>query len=363
MRPGGSFRWILGRHAGPEIPIGRHSQSRIDVGGPDMRQTITRSRRLTAAGLAVIATLIVAACGSSGTPGSSSSSAGGSSGISVQPNIASEVPSAIKSKGAIQVATDATYAPNEFIDPASGQIKGWDIDFAKALSTVLGIPFVISNADFATIIPDLGTRYDLGVSSFSPTAEREKTVDFVTYYQAGEAWLIKTGGTSVTQASDLCGKTVAVETGTTEESDAWGFMGKKPDGTAIAGDPDNCAKAGKSDITVASFGKQTDANSALTGGRAQVGWLDQPVAQYQTKVLQGQLQLTGQPCSVAPYGIAIAKGSGMIKPLTDAIKYLIDKGYYAQVLKNWNVASGAITSSAVALNNNSSVGPTCVPSY
>jgi polar amino acid transport system substrate-binding protein len=327
-----------------------------------MGRTFFRSRRRTTIGLALTATLVLAACGSSGGP-SASSSAAGSSGPSVQPNIASEVPSAIKTKGAIQVATDATYAPNEFIDPNSGQIQGWDIDLAKALSKVLGIPFVISNADFSTIIPDLGTRYDLGISSFSPTTEREKTVDFVTYYQAGEAWLIKTGGPSITQASDLCGKTVAVETGTVEELDAWGFMGKKPDGSAIAGDANNCNKAGKPDITVSSFTKQTDANSALTGGHAEVGWLDQPVAQYQTKVLAGQLQLTGQPCSVAPYGIAIAKGNGMIKPLTDAIKYLIDNGFYTQILKNWAVEGGAIKSADVATNNNNTVGATCVPSY
>jgi polar amino acid transport system substrate-binding protein len=75
------------------------------------------------------------------------------------------------------------------------------------------------------------------------------------------------------------------------------------------------------------------------------------------------LQVTGQPCSLAPYGIAIAKNSGMIKPLTDAVKYLIDNGFYARILATWKVQDGAIKSSDVALNNNNSVGATCVPSY
>ena len=328
-----------------------------------MSRSSTRFGRRSLVGLTVTAGLVLASCGSSGGPAASSSSTSTSAGPSVQRKLAAEVPSAIRSKGAVQVATDATYAPNEFIDPSTGQIQGWDIDLAKALGTVLGIPFVISNADFSTIIPDLGSRYDIGISSFSPTAQREMTVDFVSYYQAGEAWLIKKGGTPVSQASDLCGKTVAVETGTTEESDAWGFMGKKPDGSVIPADPDNCKKAGKPDMMVHSFTKQTEANTDLIGGRADVGWLDQPVAQYQTKLENGQLQLTGQPCTVAPYGIAIAKGDGLIKPLTDAVKYLIDHGYYAQILQKWSVQSGAIKSGDVALNNNNSVGPTCVPSY
>ena len=119
-----------------------------------MRRTSTGSRRRITAGLTFTA-LLLAACGSSGGPATSSSGGGTTTGPTVQQNIASEVPAAIKSKGAIQVATDATYAPNEFVDPSTGQIQGWDIDFAKALSKVLGIPFVISNADFSTIIPAL----------------------------------------------------------------------------------------------------------------------------------------------------------------------------------------------------------------
>jgi polar amino acid transport system substrate-binding protein len=323
-----------------------------------MIRTVNRAGRRAGIALALPA-LVLAACGGS----SGSSSSGTSSGPALQANIASELPSAIKSKGSVQVATDATYAPNEFIDPNTGQISGWDIDLAKEVSAVLGIPFVISNADFNSIIPDLGTRYDIGFSSFTPNTDREKVVDFVSYYQAGEGpWIITAGGPSVTQASDMCGHTVAVETGTIEESDAWGFMGRKPDGTAIAGDANNCAKAGKPDITVHSFTKQTEANADLLGGRSQVGWVDEPVAHYQVK-LNSQLKLTGQACSVAPYGIAIVKGSGMIKPIQDAIKYLIDNGFYTTLLQKWQVQSGAIASSAVTLNNNTSVGATCVPSY
>ncbi len=275
--------------------------------------------------------------------------------------IANEVPPDIRDKGTLQVAADATYAPNEFVDPNDGAIKGWDIELAQAISTVLGMPFLVNNADFNSIIPNLGTRYDLSVSSFTPTVEREKTVDFVTYYQAGESWFTRVGGPQISQTSDLCGKTVAVETGTTEESDAWAFMGKKPGGAAIAGGKDLCAAAGRAPITVHSFTKQTEANVDVVGGRADVGWADQPVADYQVQLLNGQLQISGQACSVAPYGIALPKGSGLAKPLQDAIRYLIDNGYYTQILKKWGVTDGAIKSSSVALNNHDTVGSPCVP--
>lgn len=320
--------------------------------------------------LVLFATVLTvgAACGSSGGGGPTSSGgvAGTLASISKQSSIAAEVPSDVRSKNAIEVGTDASYSPNEFLDPATGQVVGWDVDLGKAIGKVLGLNFVFNNADFSTIIPDIGSRYDIGISSFTPTAEREKTVDFVTYYKAGESWFVKKGRFNVANVSDLCGQTIAVQTGTTEESDAYGFLGKKPDGSTISGDTDNCQKAGKPDITIHSFTKQTDANSDVIGGRAVAGFADSPVADYQVKLSNGDLAISGQPCGVAPYGIALPKGSGLANAIRDAVKYLVDHGYYKQILDAWNVSDGAISSSDVGLNVNSVTGAgsqSCVPSY
>jgi len=239
----------------------------------------------------------------------------------------------------------------------------------------MGLVCTFNNVTFDDIIAQLKAstpsevaggdkpRYSFSISSWSPTQTREDNgIDFVTYYKAGEAWIVKVGGATISSAADMCGHTVAVESGTTEESDAWGYMGQSVGGTPISGDKDNCP-AGK-DIKVLSFGTQTDANSALLSGRADFGWLDQPVADFQVKQSGGKLKIGGQPCSVAPYGIAMVKGSPLEKPITDALKYLIDNNdYYSNILKNWNVSDGAITSADVALNNNNSIGATCVPSY
>ena len=318
--------------------------------------------------LAMIAAPVVlatAACGSSGGGGGTSGGSVSSvlSSISKQSNLASELPSSVTAKGSITVASDATYAPNEYLDPATGKVIGWEADFGKALGKVLGVNFNFENATFSTIIPNLGTRYDIGISSFTPTTEREKTVDFVTYYRAGEIFFTKKGAAKITAVSQLCGKSVSVETGTTEESDAWGYLGKNPDGSLIKGDPDNCQKAGQPDITVHSFAKQTEANTDVLGGRAVAGFADEPVAHYQVKLSNGSLEISGSACSVYPYGIAMPKGSPLEKALKDAIKYLIDQGFYQQILQDWSVQSGALKSSEVALNSNDLVGQACVPSY
>jgi polar amino acid transport system substrate-binding protein len=328
------------------------------------------SFRKLVSGLAAL--IVLAACGSSST--TTPTTSGGPSKVD---SIASQVPDSIKSLAPLQIATDATYAPNEFIDPNTGAIVGWDIDFANAICKVMGVVCTFNNVTFDDIIAQLKAstpsevaggdkpRYVFSISSWSPTQARENSgIDFVTYYKAGESWLVKVGGPTINTAVDMCGHGVAVESGTIEESDAWGFMGKSVGGTNIQGDSNNCKTAGKQDINVLSFSTQTEANSALLSGRADFGWLDQPVADYQVKQSNGKFKIGGQACSVAPYGIALVKGSALEKPITDAIKYLIDNnGYYTNILKTWGVSDGAITSADVALNNNNSIGPTCVPSY
>jgi polar amino acid transport system substrate-binding protein len=320
--------------------------------------------------LPIVLAIVTSACGG----GTSTSNT--SSGVSKVPSIAAEVPSDMQALAPFQIATDASYAPNEFVDPDTGAIKGWDIDLGNAMCKVMGVACTFNNVTFDDIIAQLKAstpsevaggdkpRYVMSISSWSPTPTREQNgIDFITYYKAGEAWLVKTGGATITTAADMCGHTVAVESGTTEEADAWGFMGQQVGGTPIAGDTDNCKSAGKQPIKVASFATQTEANSALLSGRADFGWLDQPVADYQAKNSGGKLKISGQPCSVAPYGIAVVKGSKLEQAMTDSIKYLIDHGQYKTILDNWGVADGAIASADVTLNNNNSIGQTCVPAY
>jgi polar amino acid transport system substrate-binding protein len=308
----------------------------------------------------VTVAMVLAACGGS----SSAPAASTSSGPSKVAAIAAEVPSSVPTP--IQIATDATYPPDESIDPTTGDIIGWDIDLGKAICKVMGVVCTFNNVSFDNIIPQLtasNPRYLVSLSSFTPTSDREaKGIDFVSYYKAGEGWVVAASSTiTVSSSADMCGHTIAVETGTTEEGDAWAYIGKQIGGAPLAGGKDNCTAAGKQDLKVSNFEKQTDANTALLSGRADIGFLDSQIAAYQVKQTSKKVKTTGQGCSVAPYGIALPKGSPLEKPIMDAVKYLIENGYYATILQNWSVLDGAIQTSAVKINDNTSIGPTCVP--
>lgn len=318
------------------------------------------------AALLVLPLAMLSACGG-GSSAPSSSAAGTASVPAAQASIVAEIPSSVTGMEPLQIASDATYAPNEYVNASTGALTGWDLQLATDVCAVLGQHCTINNVTFDDIIPALEEsppKYVMSFSSFTPTAAREQTgIDFITYYQAGESWMAKVGGPTITKASQMCGHSVAVEAGTVEESDAWGYMGKKPGGDSIPGDTDNCTTAGLQDITVDSFDTQTEANAALLDGRADFGWADQPVADYQVKLNPGKLEISGQPCSVYPYGIAVIHTLGFDKALEDAITYLINHGYYSNILKSYGVTDGAVAASDVSVNDNNPVGSTCVPSY
>jgi polar amino acid transport system substrate-binding protein len=242
------------------------------------------------------------------------------------------VPAAIKSKGTLNIATEAQYAPNEFLAPDGHTVIGMDADLMTTLLATMGLKPNFINSTFETIIPGLASgRYDLGASSFTDTREREKTVDFVTYYSSGISFYAKsTSNPGATKLADLCGKTVAVEKGTVEEEGA-GEQSKK------------CTKEGKKAVAVLSFPGQNPVNLAIASGRAEVGMVDSPVAAYQIKRTGGQFKLVGESYNFKPYGIAVPKHSGMAAPILAALKLSMSDGTYGRILTKWGIQSGAIS--------------------
>jgi polar amino acid transport system substrate-binding protein len=286
-----------------------------------------------AVGGAIVALSLVAltACGSSDSTSNTTSSAKSTtsaSGGATTAAAAGKVPAKYKSKGTLTVASDASYPPIESIGGDGKTVVGMDADLAKALASEMGLKANVTNATFDAIIPGLASgKYDLGMSAFSDTKEREKTVDFVTYFTAGTSFYTKAqGGPTVNTLADLCGKTVAVEKGTTQQADAEA----------------QSKKCGAKAVKVLTFPDQNGANLALSSGRAQVGMADSPVADFLVKKSNGQFKLVGKSYGFAPYGIAIPKNSGLAPVIKAALEDLIKNGQYMSILKRYSIESGAL---------------------
>jgi polar amino acid transport system substrate-binding protein len=255
--------------------------------------------------------------------------------VTVASASAAGLPAKYKAKGVLTVASDASYAPMEFMGKDGKTIVGADVDLGHAIGKVLGVKLKFVNVSFDSIIPGLQSgKYDLGMSAFSDTKKREQVVDFVTYLVAGTSFYVKHGGQKVEGLADLCGKTVAIEKGTIQVDDA-NAQNKK------------CTAAGKSPVTVSVFPDQNGANLAIASGRAQVGMADSPVAAWIVKESRGQFELSGKAYNNVPYGIIVPKNSGLAKPLRAAVEQLMKSGEYSKILAKWGITQGALKTSQI----------------
>ncbi|MFC4050701.1 ABC transporter substrate-binding protein [Actinomadura syzygii] len=290
-----------------------------------------RRRALAAGALVLTGALALSACGD----GDDSGSVSPASSTSADDKLAALVPDAIKSDGKISIGVDASYPPNESVDPASQKITGWDVDLFNAVAAKLGLKTEYHNAGFDTIIPGVQSgKYEVGVSSFTDTKEREQAVDFVTYYSAGTAWATLKGNPKGVNADDACGKSIGVQQGTVQVDDLKARSKK-------------CTDAGKPAIKPVVRKQQTEVNNDLVAGKVDAMAADSPIVGDAVKKT-GKLEIIGQVYDTAPYGYTLGKNSGQFKDaVLGALKALIADGTYKKILTENGVESGAITEPAI----------------
>jgi len=252
--------------------------------------------------------------------------------VSEQQNLAKLVPASIKSAGKLVVGVNVPYTPNEYLQ--GNKVVGFDVDLMDATAKVLGLTTEYRQAGFEKIIPavEAGT-YDIGMSSFTDTKEREKTVDFVDYFSAGILWASPKGKT--VDPNNACGLTVSVQANTTEQLDELPALSKA------------CTKAGKKPITIQQYTGQDQATNAVVLGKVDAMSADSPITAYAIKQSGGALQQAGGIMEAAPYGWPIKRGSSLVQAMQKALQSLMDAGTYDQICAKWGVQAGEIKTASI----------------
>jgi len=287
------------------------------------------------AGAAIVA-LALSACGSSSlsTPTTSGSTPAASQ--SADPALVAKLPAKIKSAGQIVVGTDATYAPNEFLNADGKTVQGMDVDLFNAVMQKFGVKVVWQPAGFDTIITGVqGGKYDVGVSSFTINNDRMKQVNMVSYFNAGTQWATAPGNPKKVNPASPCGLKVAVQKGTVQEQ------------TDMPPKVKACATQGKP-IDLQIYGGQDQATAAVATGKADAMLADSPVVAYAIKQSAGKIEAAGDVYDAAPYGYVVPKANTeFAQALADALKSLESSGDYKKVLSTWGNEAGAINNFAV----------------
>ncbi|WP_193044355.1 serine/threonine protein kinase StpK7 [Mycolicibacterium baixiangningiae] len=249
------------------------------------------------------------------------------------PSIAATVPADVRESGRLVIGVNVPYAPNEFRD-AFGEIVGFDVDLMKAVTRTLGLVPEFRETAFESVLPSVQSgAFTVGMSSITDTVEREKTVDFVTYLEAGTLWAQRAGAT--VDPSNACGLRVGVAYSVIQETEE------------LPAKSEACVAAGREPVEKVVFTEQDDVTAALLAGKVEAMSADSPVTGFAIKTSGGALEPAGEVFDSAPYGWPVAKGSELAESLRLALEHLMATGEYRTIATMWGVEKGMIDHPAI----------------
>ncbi len=241
------------------------------------------------------------------------------------------LPDAYKSSGKLNVVISLAYPPMEYTEAGSEELKGFDIELAREIAERLGLAIEFQNVEFPQLIPQVVTgRSDMIMTAFSDKVERQAQLDFIDYFNTGNVFYSTSDHMdAIKTEADLCGKTIAVATGTSWVT--WAEdVGKA-----------NCPADNL--YNVIQIPTQAEHIMQIKQGRAQASVigvegladlvLNEPEAFYQI----------GQAGDPNPYGIAFEKSNtGLRDAVLEALNGMKADGRYGEIVDRYHLGVGAV---------------------
>lgn len=220
------------------------------------------------------------------------------------------------SKQKIIVGSDTTFAPLEFADPATGKYIGFDVDLIYEIAKVENLDVEFKSLPFDGLIAGLkANQLDVAISSMSITDERKKEINFSDpYYKSGLSVSVQAKNDKIKGLSDLNGKNIAAQSGTTGEEEAKKVPGAK----------------------VRSFTNSDQTFMELKNGGVDAVINDYPVTLYFIKQGNPDVKIVGERLTSEDYGIAVTKSKPeILTKINSGLKTLKQNGKYKEFYVKW----------------------------
>jgi len=247
-------------------------------------------------------------------------------------------PDRIQASGVLRLAADPSYPPSTFKD-AAGTIVGTLPDMATAITSRAGLKIEWVEVPFDGMLGGLqAKRFDASWSGWSVTEERKQVLNLVTYEKAGTSALVRSGNPAGVQtAEDLCGRTVSVQTGTTQAQQVMDELQQR------------CAAAGKPKVEVLQLPQQTNVNQAVATGRADALLADNSLVGYQARLQRGVFQaVPGILIQAVAAGVAVPKDDVQLaQAIAAGFDAIMADGSYGAVLARWQNSNAALAKAEV----------------
>jgi L-cystine transport system substrate-binding protein len=224
---------------------------------------------------------------------------------------------AIKERGTVRVGLEGTYPPFNYQDE-SGQLAGFEVDFATALATKLGVKPEFQPTKWDGMLAALETeRFDAVINQVTITEERKAKFDFTQPYTvSGTQILVRKGDeANYSKPEDLSGKAVGVVLGTNYEQ--W-------------------LRENVPDADVRTYDDDPTRNQDLLVGRIDAILNDRLIVGNLLQRYEGKIIPAGEPFARQEMGIAVRKGNPeLLAALNDAIDQLRKDGTLGTISKKW----------------------------
>lgn len=219
----------------------------------------------------------------------------------------------------IIVGTNAEFPPFEYVDD-NGDFDGFDIALMQAVCDKMGVKMEVNNMEFKSLLGAMQLNsIDVIAAAMTVTEERQQSVDFTDSYYEAKQVIIVNKDNNVASFSDLDGKSIGVQEGTTGDL----FVTPEEEGALVK------------DANVKRFKKGVDAVMDLKNGGVDAVVIDKNPA---TEFVSGNddLKIVEDDAATENYAFAVAKGN---TELADAINKAVEElkadGTYDSLVKEY----------------------------
>jgi len=224
----------------------------------------------------------------------------------------------IQREGVMRVGMDASWPPFEYVDE-DGQIVGFDVDLARELGRRLGVEVEFVNLGFDGLYDALKSgKCDAIISALPYDPMMTKDVAYShSYFNAGEVLVVRDDEREIDDESDLKGKRVGVEWGSTADMEAR-RLAERIEGMELA-----------------LYGTSEEALWALKDGEVEAAIAD-AVSAYGFIKAEGGVKIVGEPLTDEPYVIAVRLESRiLLERINEALGIMKEDGNLDSLVRKW----------------------------
>ncbi|MBN1976418.1 MAG: amino acid ABC transporter substrate-binding protein [Anaerolineae bacterium] len=228
----------------------------------------------------------------------------------------------MRETGILRVGMDASFPPFEFVS-ANGTLTGFDVELARELGSALsageGVEVrFIANLSYDGLYDALALgQVDIVISALVVNPARMGDFAYVSYFDAGQVLVVRSGETGIGAMADLSGRALAVEFGTRGDQEARKWARRVLD------------------LRVVPYQTAAEAVTALEAGEVDAALVDR-VSALAEGVVGGGLTIVGETVVSEPYAVAVRKDDRcLLRAIDEALAEMEANGTMDALVAKW----------------------------